>query len=70
MPFVVPSGKICRNIIARTDHKERGSAQPGGRIGKIGRLHSAWSTGEVVGLGFFGRGLVVVTSLTFSLALG
>ena len=69
VPLMVPSGKICRNIMARTDHKERGRAQPGGRIGKIGCLHSAWSTWGVFGMDFFGWDLVVVTSLTFFLAM-
>lgn len=68
----MPSGKICKNIKALTDHKEPGYVKLGGRIGTLSPSHCATLfMGElVVGLGFLDAGLFGVTCSTLSFGLG
>lgn len=67
----MPSGKICKNIKALTDHKEPGYVKLGGRIGTLAPSHCAtWFMGELVGLGFFSGGLFTVTWSTLPFGLG
>lgn len=67
----MPSGRICKNINALTDHKEPGYVKLGGRIGGLSPSHCAtWFMGELVGLGFFDAGLFGATWSTFAFGLG
>ena len=67
----MPSGKICKNIKALTDHKEPGYVKLGGRIGTLSPSHCATRfMGELVGLGFLGGSLFDVTWSTLPFGLG
>lgn len=69
VPLIFPSGKICRNIMARTDQRYPDGVTLGrGRRGTFGRPpHEALSSSP--GLGLLDDGLLAVSRSTFPLEL-